>query len=180
MACCTFFWPMSLLTWSSAQDARAQNWPSTKQEVRFVAMTEQAEVPIASRDRLFEIVRDGEYAEAKQIISTADMSWRHTELQQNFLFFIATRRRRGSELLAKQCAARGVNLEEEDVYGQTPLFWAASRGNMAVVKFLLNLGFEINYRDTARKTAFSRNREGVPGRGRLPYRTCCLDLGSVE
>ena len=48
----------------------------------------------------------------------------------------------------------GVNLEEEeDVHGQTPLFYAAARGNMAVVKFLLNLGFEINYRDNARKTA---------------------------
>ncbi|CAE7317277.1 unnamed protein product [Symbiodinium sp. CCMP2456] len=87
MACCMFFWPMSLLTWSSAQDARAQNWPSTKQEVRFVAMTAQAEVPIASRDRLFEIVRDGEYAEDKKVISTADMSWRHTDLQQNCFFY---------------------------------------------------------------------------------------------
>ena len=47
----------------------------------------------------------------------------------------------------------GVDLEEKDVHGQTPLFYAAARGNMAVVKFLLNLGFEINYRDNARKTA---------------------------
>ena len=144
---------MSLLTWSSSQDAWAQNWPGINQEVRFVAMTEEAEASDAARDRLFEIVRDGEYAEAKKVLSTADMAWRHTALQQNFLFFAAARRCRGSELLAKQCVAMGVNLEEEDVHGQTPLFWAAARGNMPVVKFLLNLGFEINYRDTARKTA---------------------------
>ena len=72
---------------------------------------------------------------------------------KTFCFFIAARRRRGSELLAKQCVAMGVDLEEEDVHGQTPLFYAAARGNMVVVKFLLNLGFEINWRDNARKTA---------------------------
>ena len=144
---------MSLLTWSSSQDAWAQNWPGIHQEVRFVGMTEQAEVSNVNRDRQFEIVRDGEFAEAKKVLSTADMTWRHSALRQNFLFFIAARRRRGSELLAKQCVAMGVDLEEEDVHGQTPLFWAAARGNMAVVKFLLNLGFEINYRDNARKTA---------------------------
>ncbi|OLP79172.1 hypothetical protein AK812_SmicGene40568 [Symbiodinium microadriaticum] len=121
--------------------------------VRLVAMTEEAEVSNVNRDRQFEIVRDGEFAEAKKVLSTADMSWRHSALGQNFLFFIAARRRRGSELLAKQCVAMGVDLEEEDVHGQTPLFYAAARGNMVVVKFLLNLGFEINWRDNARKTA---------------------------
>ena len=131
---------MSLLAWSSSQDARAQNWPGIHQEVRFVAMTEQAEVSNVNRDRQFETVRDGEFAEAKKVLSTADMTWRHSALRQNFLFFVAARRRRGSELLAKQCVAMGVDLEEEDVHGQTPLFWAAARGNMAVVKFLLNLG----------------------------------------
>ena len=116
-------------------------------------MTEEAEVSNVNRDRQFEIVRDGEFAEAKKVLSTADMSWHHSALGQNFLFFIAARRRRGSELLAKQCVAMGVDLEEEDVHGQTPLFYAAARGNMVVVKFLLNLGFEINYRDNAKKTA---------------------------
>eukprot|EP00439_Symbiodinium_sp_Y106_P049426 s6406_g6.t1 len=76
------------------------------------------------------------------------MTWRHTALRQNFLFFIAARRRRGSEMLAKQCVGMGVNLEEVDVYGQTPLFWAAARGNMVVVNFLLQLGFEVVYGQT--------------------------------
>ncbi|CAE7194153.1 GAUT3 [Symbiodinium sp. CCMP2592] len=56
-------------------------------------------------------------------------------------------------MLAKQCVAMGVDLEDIDVYGQTPLFWAASRGNMLVVQFLFQLGFEVNFRDYARKTA---------------------------
>ncbi|CAE7705208.1 ANKRD65 [Symbiodinium sp. CCMP2592] len=121
--------------------------------VRFATTADEPEDPHVNRDELFHIVRDGEYVDAKKVLSQADMSWRHTALRQNFLFFIAARRRRGSELLAKQCVAMGVNLEEVDVYGQTPLFWAASRGNMAVVDFLLRLGFEVNYRDYARKTA---------------------------
>ncbi|CAE7468443.1 trappc1-1 [Symbiodinium microadriaticum] len=78
---------MSLLTWSSSQDARAQNWPGINQEVRFVAMTEQADVSNVNRDRQFDIVRDGEFAEAKKVLSTADMAWRHSALNQNFLFF---------------------------------------------------------------------------------------------
>ena len=55
--------------------------------------------------------------------------------------------------MAKQCIEMGVNLEEVDLHGQTPLFWAAARGNLVIVKFLLNLGFEVNFRDKARKTA---------------------------
>ena len=50
---------MSLLTWSSSQDAWAQNWPGIHQEVRFVGMTEEAEVSNVDRDWQFEIVRDG-------------------------------------------------------------------------------------------------------------------------
>ncbi|CAE7194118.1 ANKRD65 [Symbiodinium sp. CCMP2592] len=121
---------------------------SWKHSVSFAAMSDEAE-----RNRLFEIVRDGSYAEAKKVLSEADMSWKHSALRQNFLFFIAARRRRGSEMLAKQCVAMGVDLEDIDVYGQTPLFWAASRGNMLVVQFLFQLGFEVNFRDYARKTA---------------------------
>ena len=47
----------------------------------------------------------------------------------------------------------GLNLEELDKHGQTPLFWAAARGNIVMVKFLMNLGFEVNFRDFARKSA---------------------------
>ena len=39
------------------------------------------------------------------------------------------------------------------MHGQTPLFWATARGNLVIVKLLLNLGFEVNFRDKARKTA---------------------------
>ncbi|CAE7632995.1 ANKRD65, partial [Symbiodinium necroappetens] len=106
-----------------------------------------------NRDDLFETVRDGDLAEAKKALASAEMSWRHSALGQNFLFFVAARRRRGCEELAKQCIAMGINLEEVDLNGQTPLFWAAKRGNIVMVKFLLNLGFTVNFRDKARKTA---------------------------
>ena len=153
MASCLFFWFMTLLNRSSSQDARAQNWPSVNQGLRSDTMADEPEDPHVNRDELFHIVRDGEYVDAKKALAKADMAWRHTALQQNFLFFIAARRRRGSELLAKQCIEMGVNLEEVDLHGQTPLFWAAKRGNLVIVKFLLNLGFEVNFRDKARKTA---------------------------
>ena len=39
------------------------------QEVRFATMADEAEVSDADRDRLFEIVRDGSYAEAKKVLS---------------------------------------------------------------------------------------------------------------
>ena len=99
---------MTLLKGSSSRDARkAQTWPDINQQVRFAAMANESN---ANRNRLFEIVRDGSYAEAKKVLSEADMTWQHTALRQNFLFFIAARRRRGSEMLAKQCVGMGVNL----------------------------------------------------------------------
>ena len=73
-------------------------------------MSDEAEVWYADRNRLFEVVRDGGYAEAKKVLSEANPLWRHAALQQNF-YLIAARRRRGSELLAKQCIAMRVNLE---------------------------------------------------------------------
>ena len=159
MASCLFFWFRALLNRSSSQDARAQNWPSVNQGVRSDTMADEPEAPHVNRDELFDIVRDGDYVDAKKALAKADMAWRHTALQQNFLFFIAARRRRGCELLAKQCIEMGVNLEEVDLHGQTPLFYAAARGNLVIVKFLLNLGFEVNFRDKARKTAlFLRSR----------------------
>ncbi|CAE7853657.1 Ankrd17, partial [Symbiodinium microadriaticum] len=149
MTCCIFFWSMNFLDWSSSQDARAQNWPGI-QEVRSATM---ADNPQTNRDDLFEIVRDGDIAEAKKALASAEMSWRHSALGQNFLFFVAARRRRGCEELAKQCIAMRINLEEVDLNGQTPLFWAAKRGNLVMIKLLLNVGFEVNFRDKARKTA---------------------------
>ena len=116
-------------------------------------MADEPEDPQVNRDELFHIVRDADYVDAKKALAKADMGWQHSALQQNFLFFIAARRRRGSEQLARQCIEMGVNLEEVDLHGQTPLFGAAARGNLVIAKLLLNLGFEVNYRDYTRKTA---------------------------
>ena len=63
---CIFFCPMTLLKESSSQDAQAQTWPGINQQVRFATMANESN---ANRDRLFEIVRDGSYAEAKKVMS---------------------------------------------------------------------------------------------------------------
>lgn len=105
------------------------------------------------RDSLFEKVRDGDLAEAKDALAKVNMAWLHSRLNQNMLFFVAARRRRGSVLLAQVCIKQGVDLQHSDDNRQTPLFWAAACGNLAMVEFLLNFGFEVNYRDLNRKTA---------------------------
>ena len=71
---------MTLLKGSSSRDARAQTWPDINQQMRFAAMANESN---ANRNRLFEIVRDGSYAEAKKVLSEADMTWQHTALRQN-------------------------------------------------------------------------------------------------
>ncbi|OLP86157.1 Potassium channel AKT1 [Symbiodinium microadriaticum] len=106
------------------------------------------------RDSLFEKVRDGDLAEAKDALAKVNMAWLHSRLNQNMLFFVAARRRRrGCVLLAQLCIKQGVDLEQSDDNQQTPLFWAAACGNLAMVEFLLNFGFQVNYRDLNRKTA---------------------------
>ncbi|CAE7705313.1 Surf2 [Symbiodinium sp. CCMP2592] len=105
------------------------------------------------RDWLFETVRDGDLAEAKEALAKVNMSELHSSLKQNALFFVAARRRRGCVLLAKLCIRQGVDLEQVDTNQQTPLFWAAASGNLAMLEFLLNFGFEVNFRDLNRKTA---------------------------
>jgi ankyrin repeat protein len=47
----------------------------------------------------------------------------------------------------------GAELESKDVHGQTPLMWAAKRGNLEVVQCLLAHGAEVNTRDERDRTA---------------------------
>ena len=44
-----------------------------------------------SRDQLFDIVRDGGFVDAKKAFAKTHMSWRHTALQQEYLFFLRHR-----------------------------------------------------------------------------------------
>ena len=60
-------------------------------------------------DELFITVRDGELAEAREALEKADMSWLHSTFRQNMLF-LWSRRRRGRELLAKDCIRKGSTL----------------------------------------------------------------------
>ena len=86
-----------------------------------------------NRDELFVTVRDGEPAEAKEDFGESDLSWLHSSLQQNMLFFVATPCRRGCEFCDRRRIRLGVDLEQADQVGsyrQTPLFWAAARRNL--------------------------------------------------
>ena len=106
-----------------------------------------------NQDQLFEAVRDGSFTEATEALSKLDVSWRHSQLRQNALFFIAARQRRGSEILGRRAVRMGVDLAEVDLNEQTPLFYAAAYGNLTIVRFLLNLGYHVNWRDSWRETA---------------------------
>ncbi|CAE7735376.1 unnamed protein product [Symbiodinium sp. CCMP2456] len=86
--------------------------------------------------------RDGEFDEAKTALVNSDMSWRYSALNQTFLFFIAAR-----------AHSMGVDLTCVDSNKQTPLYNAASRGNITMVKFLLNHGFKVNFTDRWNETA---------------------------
>eukprot|EP00439_Symbiodinium_sp_Y106_P063000 s813_g9.t1 len=115
--------------------------------IRHVTVTDMSQHVVAvadgeERDRLFETVRDGDLAEAKAALAKVNMSELHSSLKQNALFFVAARRRRGCVLLAKLCIREGVDVEQVDTNQQTALFWAAAYGNLAMVEFLLNFGFE--------------------------------------
>ena len=60
---------------------------------------------------------------------------------------------RGSEQFAKLCVRMGVDLSEVDLHMQTQSFHAASCGNLAMGRFLLNFRFEIDFQDEWRETA---------------------------
>ena len=124
-------------------DWKENEWVSRGLKTRFKMNQDEL-------DELFITVRDGELAEAREALEKADMSWLHSAFRQNMLFFVAARRR-GCELLAKDCIRKGVDLAQIDSQRQTPLFWAAAQGNLPMVKFCLGLGMD--FRDNCRKTA---------------------------
>ncbi|CAE7785434.1 Tanc1 [Symbiodinium sp. CCMP2456] len=134
------------------------------------------------RDKLFIAVRYAELAEAREAVSKADMSWLHSTLQQNMLFFVAARRRRGCELLAQDCIRKGVDLSQIDSHNQTPLFWAAALGNLVMMKFLLSLGMEINFRDNEKKTAlfFAISNNHLEAARYLIEQGASLDVVAVD
>eukprot|EP00439_Symbiodinium_sp_Y106_P007073 s6389_g1.t1 len=89
--------------------------------MRFAAMANESN---ANRNRLFEIVRDGSYAEAKKIV------------------------RDGSYAEAKK--VRFAAMANESNANRNRFFEIVRDGSYAEAK---KLGFEVNYRDYARKTA---------------------------
>lgn len=53
----------------------------------------------------------------------------------------------------KELLAKGANLEAKTRHGLTPLYYAASHGNIDVLSFLIEKGADINVRDTFYKAS---------------------------
>ena len=47
---------------------------------------------------------------------------------------------------------KGVDVESEDGFGQTPLSWAAANGHEAVVKLLLEKGVDVESKERSGRT----------------------------
>ena len=68
-------------------------------------------------------------------------------------FFTAARKKPGALELACKAVALGVNVELVDSWQQTPLFYAAREGNVAVARLLISLGMTIDFVDNRGSTA---------------------------
>ena len=68
-------------------------------------------------------------------------------------FFTAARKKPGALELACKTVALGVDVQCVDSLQQTPLFYAAREGNVAVARLLLSLGMRVNFVDSDGNTA---------------------------
>ena len=68
-------------------------------------------------------------------------------------FFVAARNKPGALELACKTVAHGVDVQCVDSLGQTPLFYAAREGNVAVARLLISLGMTVNFVDSDGNTA---------------------------
>ena len=68
-------------------------------------------------------------------------------------FFTAARKKPGALELACKAVVLGVNVELVDSLQQTPLFYAAREGNVAVARMLISLGMTIDFVDNRGSTA---------------------------
>ena len=96
----------------------------------------------------FLCVRDGPLEQAKKVIMDMDIASNHYTLNQTVLFFACARKQPQEALsLARMCLSQGVNLQHDDCWSQTPLFYAAREGATALASLLACLGCSLNWRD---------------------------------
>ncbi|XP_076087749.1 myotrophin homolog [Mytilus galloprovincialis] len=48
----------------------------------------------------------------------------------------------------KECIQKGAVLEYRDIWGLTPLLWAAHEGHLEIVRYLVTVGCDKEVRDT--------------------------------
>jgi ankyrin repeat protein len=78
---------------------------------------------------------------------------------QTVAFYLSkTGNKRGLELLA----ARGVHLDEPDIFGQTPLYYASRDGKTNCVQYLIGLGADTSRVDSisSQTALFYASRDG--------------------
>ncbi|XP_071122877.1 uncharacterized protein [Mytilus edulis] len=65
---------------------------------------------------------------------------------------LLTAARKGNKKEVESCVKNRANLEcrSDDIYGQTPLLWAAERGHLEVVMYLISHGSQLEATDTMR------------------------------
>ncbi|MCL2104127.1 MAG: ankyrin repeat domain-containing protein [Kiritimatiellaeota bacterium] len=60
----------------------------------------------------------------------------------------------------KHFASQGANVNAKDVFGRTPLHWAAICGNIEAIKFLVSQGADVNARDSKGYTPLHQAARG--------------------
>ncbi|CAJ1420307.1 unnamed protein product [Effrenium voratum] len=110
---------------------------------------------LQSLEDYFYCIRDSSEFYASTAVELAEVRWRFPRTKQSLLFFAAARTQEsgGAETLCRRLARRHVDLQARDVWGQTPLFYAAREGNTSCCEFLVELGMDVNLRDKDGATA---------------------------
>ncbi|CAL1137521.1 unnamed protein product [Cladocopium goreaui] len=107
------------------------------------------------------LTEDDSFKSAKEIITRSSdeaLSRRYLPLCHSALFFAANRtnRRRKADEAKSLCELliqRGIPLKDHDVLNQTALFYAARRGHVETIRYLMSKGLDPNVVDTNGETA---------------------------
>jgi len=75
-------------------------------------------------------------------------------MKQSILFYLA---KEGHAKCIEMILSKGINPEDSDIHGQTPIYYASRDGRIDVIKLLLQWGADVNHKDN-----ISKRRIGQP------------------
>eukprot|EP00438_Fugacium_kawagutii_P031041 Skav235370 [mRNA] locus=scaffold3967:169519:170781:+ [translate_table: standard] len=111
------------------------------------------------KNALFFSIRDGEFSQAKKLISDSTLAallTRYKLTDQSTLFFAAARQHGQDEealVLCQMLLERGVHVNHVDDAHQSALFYAAREGHARTITFLIEKGADPHLRDRNGETA---------------------------